>query len=291
MTGPVAQPTSIKIFLADGTPDGIRIVEKSNWTGRAVVASRAQLADALKRNEMARPGVYVLVGPGASGGSRVYVGEADVLRDRLKQHVKQKDYWTRFVAFTSTDENLNKAHVRYLEHRLVALAKAAKQWEVDNQAIPVEPPLSEADRADAEWFLREMLVIYPILGVDAFESAADEAAGAGGGEILTLSQSGAKGKGRETKDGFVVLAGSRARASETKAIHNYLHELRKQLLGKGVLVPDGDHLVLTQDYRFASPSTAAGVLVGRAANGRVAWKTPGGKTLKTVQGELAEAAP
>lgn len=183
-------------LLADGTPDGIRIVEKSNWTGRAVVASRAQLADALKRNEISRPGVYVLVGPGASGGSRIYVGEA-----------------------------------------------------------------------------------------------AAEATGTKGGEVLTLSQRGAEGKGRETKDGFVVLAGSRARASETKAIHNHLHELRKQLLGKGVLVPDGDHLVLTQDYRFASPSTAAGVLVGSAANGRVAWKTPGGKTLKTVQGELAEAAP
>lgn len=285
----MAQPTSIRIFLADGTPDGIRIVEKSNWTGRAVVASRAQLAEVLKRNEMARPGVYALAGPGASGTSRVYVGEADVLRDRLKQHVKQKDFWTRFVAFTSTDENLNKAHVCYLEHRLVALAKAANQWEVENQAIPAEPPLSEADRADAEWFLREMLVIYPILGVDAFESAADETTGANEEEILTLSQSGAKGQGRETKDGFVVLAGSLARASETKAIHNYLHELRKQLLSKGVLAPDGDHLVLTQDYRFASPSTAAGVLVGRAANGRVAWKTPDGKTLKAVQSELAEA--
>ena len=105
-----------------------------------------------------------------------------------------------------------------------------------------------------------------------------------------LAQSGAEGKGREIKDGFVVLAGSRARAAETKAIHNYLHELRKQLLDKGVLVPDGDHLLFTQDFRFASPSTAAGVLTGRAANGRTAWKTSEGKTLKAIQSELAEAA-
>ncbi len=290
MIDSTTRPTSIRIFLADGTPEGIRIVEKSNWTGRAVVASRAQLTEALLRDELARPGVYVLVGPGAGGMSRIYIGEADVLRDRLKQHAKQKDFWTRFVAFTSTDENLNKAHVRYLEYRLVALAKAANQWEISNHAVPAEPPLSEADRADAEWFLGEMLVIYPILGVDAFESAAEEATGTEGGEVLTLSQSGAEGKGRETKDGFVVLAGSRARASEMNSIHDYLRELRKQLLGKGVLAPDADHLVFTQDFRFASPSTAAGVLVGRAANGRTAWKTSDGKTLKMIQSELTEAS-
>ncbi len=287
--GPIAQPTSIRIFLADGTPDGIRIVDKSNWTGRAVVASRAQLADVLKRSEMARPGVYVLVGPGSTGLSRIYIGEADVLQERLKQHAKQKDFWTRFVAFTSTDESLNKAHVRYLESRLVSLAKSANQWEIENHAVPAEPPLSEADRADAEWFLGEMLVIYPILGIDAFESAAEESTGTGGGEDLALAQSGAEGKGRETKEGFVVFAGSRARSSETKSIHNFLHELRKQLLDKGVLTMDGDHLVFTQDFRFASPSTAAGVLVGRAANGRTAWRTSDGKTLKAIQGELAEA--
>ena len=68
--------------------------------------------------------------------SRIYIGEADVLKDRLKQHQKQKDFWTGFVAFTSTDENLNKAHVRYLESRLVALAKAANQWEIENQCRP-----------------------------------------------------------------------------------------------------------------------------------------------------------
>lgn len=77
-------PTSIRIFLADGEPEGIRVVDKSNWTGRAVVASRAQLGEALQRDEMARPGVYTLIGPGEGSESRIYVGEADELRDRLK---------------------------------------------------------------------------------------------------------------------------------------------------------------------------------------------------------------
>ena len=206
-------------------------------------------------------------------------------------HAIQKDFWTRFVAFTSTDKNLNKAHVRYLESQLVKLAKSANQWEIENNATPAVPPLSEADRADSNWFLDEMLVIYPILSIDAFEAASAESPAAEGSEHLTLSQRGSDGRGRETKDGFVVLEGSRARSAVTKSIHHYLLELRQQLLRRGVLVQDGDRLLFTQDFRFASPSAAAGVLVGGASNGRKAWKASDGRTLKSIQDERAEAAP
>lgn len=277
------RPTSIRIFLADGSPDGIRIVEKSNWTGRAVVASRTQLPDALKRDELSRPGVYVLAGTGDDGESRLYIGEADVLGDRLRSHASKKDFWTWFVAFTAADENLNKAHVRYLECRLLILARTANQWTVENAAAPNEPPLSEADRADADWFLDEMLVIYPILGIDAFEIAASEPALPGGADELVLDQRGGHGRGRETKDGFVVLAGSRARASEVTSAKPWLTDLRRKLTDRGVLIAEDGSLRFTQDYRFTSPSAAAAVLVGGNANGRKAWKTSDGRTLREVQ--------
>lgn len=277
------RPTSIRIFLADGAPDGIRLVDKSNWVGRAVVASRAQLAKALQREELSRPGVYLLLGPGEGGASRLYIGEADVLRERLKQHAGRKDFWTRFVAFTSSDESLNKAVVRYLEARLIALAKTANQWELDNSSMPGEPPLSEPDRADAEWFLAEMLVIFPLLGVDAFEVAATDSSLSDNSQLLYLSERGAEGRGREVPDGFIVLKGSRARIKETQSIHAYMSELRQQLLERGVLAEEAGFWVFTQDYRFASPSTAAGVLVGGASNGRKAWRDDAGVTLRQLQ--------
>ena len=286
-----ARPTSIRIFLADGVPEGLRIVEKSNWTGRAVVAGRGQISQALGRDELGQPGVYVLTGPAEEGAPRLYVGEADVLRERLRQHVAGKDFWTRFVAFTSTNEGLNKAHVRYLESRLIELAKAANQWALDNSTAPSAPPLSEPDRADAEWFLQEMLVIFPLLGIDAFETAAGQARGAEGADsaqTLILEERGAKATGREVGDGFVVLQGSRARASEVASIHEYLRDLRHQLKERGVLKAEGDSLIFTQDFRFNSPSTAAGVLVGGSANGRRAWKDDRGRTLKALQEERAK---
>jgi len=36
-------------------------------------------------------------------------------------------------------------------------------------------------------------------------------------------------------------------------------------------------------YLFASPSLAAGVMLGRPANGRVEWKAADGRTLKDIQ--------
>ena len=288
-----ARPTSIRIFLAEGVPEGLRIVEKSNWTGRAVVAGRAQLGRALARDELNQPGVYVLTGPAEEGAPRLYVGEADVLRERLRQHVAGKDFWTRFVAFTSTNEGLNKAHVRYLESRLVELAKTANQWSLDNSTAPSPPPLSEPDRADAEWFLQEMLVIFPLLGVDAFETAAGQAREPETAEceqVLVLNERGAKARGREVGDGFVVFQGSQARATEVASIHEYMRDLRQQLRERDVLRVEGDSLIFTQDFRFNSPSTAAGVLVGGSANGRITWKDEQGRTLKALQEERAREA-
>lgn len=282
------RPTSIRIFLADGVPEGLRIVEKSNWTGRAVVASRPQIDRALTREELAQPGIYMLTGSSDDGAPRLYVGEADVLRERIRQHVAGKEFWTRLVAFSSTNEGLNKAHVRYLEARLIGLARDANQWELENGTRPAPPPMSEPDRADAEGFLAEMLVIFPLLGIDAFEAAASQARApapglAGESPDLILRERGADARGREVADGFVVLKGSRARGSEVESIHDYLKDLREKLQERGVLVAEGTNLVFTQDFRFGSPSMAAGVLVGGNANGRRAWKDERGVTLKKLQ--------
>lgn len=136
------RPTSIRLFLVDGTPDGLRLIEKSNWTGVGLVCSRADYAFARNRDEYSRPGVYILQGA-VEGKLRVYVGEADELRARLDQHAKQKDFWTTAVAFTSKDANLNKAHVRYLESRLIQLATRARRVELDNGTEPPTPHLSD----------------------------------------------------------------------------------------------------------------------------------------------------
>ncbi|TYC03117.1 MAG: GIY-YIG nuclease family protein [Kosmotoga sp.] len=278
-----SRPTWIRLLLVNGNPDGIRIVEKANWTGVAIVASRADFKEVIERDELGRPGVYVLTGESKHGSPLIYIGEADILYERLKQHNFCKDFWTMFVAFTSSNEDLNKAHVRYLEARLVKLAKSANQWEVENNHIPSIPKLSEADKAYADYFFNEMLVIYPLLGIDAFEDASKNHKKHKDSELLYLSQRGAKAKGKEVPEGFVVMKGSLARLEVIPSARKHIHNLRNQLISRNVLLKEKNRLVFMQDYRFNSPSTAAAVLVGGSINGRTAWKNFKDITLKEIQ--------
>ena len=88
----------------------------------------------------------------------------------------------------------------------------------------------------------------------------------------------------------MVLKGSEAASATTpsmgRTVSSY-YNLRLDLVEQGVLVPDGDHLVFTQDYSFNSPSAAAAVVLGRTANGRVEWKDKSGTSLKKIQEQLA----
>jgi hypothetical protein len=105
---------TVRIFLADGSPEGLRLVEKSNWTGHALVCPRARFAEIKSRRQFNRPGVYALLGPPSSAElPLVYVGEGDPVRPRLEKHHREKDFWTPVVMFTSSAENLNQAHIQY----------------------------------------------------------------------------------------------------------------------------------------------------------------------------------
>jgi hypothetical protein len=272
---------SVRIFVPSGEPEGLRIVEKSNWTGQGVVFPRALFGEVRQRAELKRTGVYVLWGPTDSGQlARVYVGEGDAVLPRLDQHAKSKDFWTHAVVFTSKDQNFNKAHGQYLESRLVALAADAKRCELDNGNAPQAPALSEADVADAEGFLADLLLCLPVVGVTFFDKpkAATPTA-----RDLVLRAKGIEARGVDGVEGFVVRAGSQGVRDEVRSIHAYMSELRRTLRKQGVLVDVGETLRLSQDYVFGSPSTAAGVLLGRSANGRTEWKDAKGRTLKEIQ--------
>src|SRR2546423_13415611 len=118
---------TIKLFLPRGDAKSLRTAEISNWTGKAVAAPRTELNELLQRDELDKAGVYILTGTDPlSGSPRAYIGEAEVIRARLKQD-KKKELWVFAVVFVSKDENLTNAHVRYLENRpLTEAAQVAR---------------------------------------------------------------------------------------------------------------------------------------------------------------------
>ena len=281
-----ATPFSLRIFVADGDPDGLRLVERSNWIGKAVMFPRALYPKVRERAEFQQTGVYLLLGPRSQGdGEMLYIGEGDPIRPRLEDHYAKKDFWTRAVFFVAGQGQLNKAHIEFPEAQLVNRAKAAKRMPLENGNNPSEPTLSEADRADMEVFLQNILGMLPVLGIHAFEQAA-LASGKTDVPLLVCKGRGVSATGFDTPQGFVVRAGSFAAVQEVPSLKEHflnVCELRAELEKNGVLKKQGDKYRFTQDYTFNSPSLASAVVLARSSNGRVDWKDSSGKTLKQLQ--------
>lgn len=292
---------TVRLFLVEGTATGILIAEIMNWTGHVLVAPRSKLAEALRRPEASRTGVYLLIGddPEHPTKQRIYVGEGDNVVDRIKMHSRDvsKDFWTHAYLVTSKDANLTKAHVRYLEGRLVELAKAAGRAAVANGTDPALKQLPESDVADMEYFLTQLQLALPAIGVNVFRPKVAVPLPAGAGEsqspILSLDakKHGVKAQAIEHDGEFTVLAG--AIATQTSFSSNQYDNLRAQLVEDGSFVTDSDgQLKLIQDTTFASPSAAAAVLLNRNSNGRTEWKVKDtGQTLKDWQDQKLAAIP
>jgi hypothetical protein len=282
------RPFFIRVFVPTGDPDGLRIVEKSNWPGVGVVFNRTNYKEVVGRAEFDKTGVYVLVGTfEESILPTIYVGEGDPVKCRLNQHYGKKDFWDWAVFFVAKDDSLNKAHVQHLEARLLKLAKDAKQCKLDNGVDPLPPTLSEAETAFVESFLQDMLSIFPLLGLGVFEKTETLTTPT---DVLIIDTKGITARSYEDAKGFVVLQGSQAVRDEVPKIPPHITAMRNDLKTQGVIELDGASDRFSQDHVFSSPSTAAAAVMGRNANGRTEWRTAQGVTLKQLQEAAADAA-
>jgi hypothetical protein len=276
---------TIKFFLPHGDAKRLRVGEVSNWTDKALAAPRTELDDLLLREEAESAGIYFLFGSDPENGDALaYIGEAEVIRDRLKQH-KAKDFWNAVVVVVSKDENLTKAHIRYLENRLLQEAKAAGRYRLENANIS-NPKLPESDREDMEVFLSRIQQVLPVLGSDLLTPISGSVKNAKPQKELLCKNKGAVARGRRTEGGFVVFKDSTdvvAERPSAETQHPFVVALRKKLTQDGTLLENEGFLVFTKDTEFDSPSSAAAVIHGGGANGLTAWKDPTGKTLKELE--------
>jgi len=215
---------TIKIYLVHGDPKRLRTAELSNWTGKAVAGPRSEFEGVIRRDESGSSGVYFLTGNDPeSGKPALYVGEAENIRDRVKAHL-EKDFWNQIVYFISKDENLTKAHIRYLEGKLIQQARQANRALVMNgQSSGARLP--ESDREDMEVFLEKIYQLLPVLGVELLVTATGKVATDAEEEILYCEIKGLKARGRLTPNGFLVLKESQAVLKDRASSKNILGRL------------------------------------------------------------------
>lgn len=277
---------TIRMYLAEGSPSGVLIAEVGNWTGKVTVCPRTDLAKLNLRPDTKRTGLYFLAGPDPEKFTkdRVYVGESDNVFKRLIQHDKDenKDFWNRAVIITSKDENLTKAHGRYLESRFIELTTQAGRAILANGTAPDRPALPEPDRADMEYFLGQVRLVLPVLGFTFTEPVAsrDRTTGQIEGKetspVFYMNPSGAMATAQEIDGRFIVFAGSTARKKGPASwnVYRTYRGLRDQLIQDGKLIDSevSDFYRFNEDVEFASPSAAATVVNAGNQNGRLVWK-------------------
>jgi hypothetical protein len=276
--------------LDGGEVSGIRHAELVNWKGQALLCPRNRVHELAERWQavVSRPGVYFLIGAEELAGRQVYVGEAEDVLERLKQHLAKKEFWQEVLIFSSKDENLTKSHVKYLEARLVDQARKAGRYMVQNGNQPPQSGLPLADRDAMEEFLQQVPLLLGVLGHRVLDGLTSATTLTAGQLKVSYVVKDAKAFGAVTDEGLVVFKGSTALKGTTDAMAPGWVAFKIALVASGKLADTGSLLVFTEDVLFNSPSAAAAVVYGNNTNGRLAWKADDGRTLKEI--EAAEGA-
>ena len=187
---------------------------------------------------------------------------------------------------TSASDDLHKGHVKWLESELIRLAKEASRAALANSTTPPLPKLPEHDSVFVSTFLSNMLVLYPLLGIDSFTPPTVRG-GAGsdpdpiklhaslGGEIIA--------SGLYAEDGFVLLAGSRIKKESTESLHGPAKRQRQVLKDNEQLADFSDeYWELLSNVELPTSSTAAQLVYGRSASGPESWRTTDGVRLRDL---------
>lgn len=273
---------TIQMFIFDGDPNGRIMCELSNWNGRVYKIARSELKMFSDRADANNTGIYFLFGKNEMNKDTVYIGEAERVLDRLKQHINDTNYWNDCIAVISKDNLLNKAHVKFLEHKFYKQAVESGRFEVINSTVPTLSSVSEYDEAMLEEFISNTKLLVNTLGYKAFESISLNSNNTNNNTALfhIKAARGADASGYTVSDGFVVKKDSVIASSTVPSMSESLKRLRNNLIDDGTIDSINK---FTKDYIFTSPSLAAAVVMGRNANGRTEWKTAEGITIKQFE--------
>ena len=276
---------AIELFLVNGTADSLITAELSNWNGKAIKIPRIEVSSC-KRADISEPGVYFLFCKEDDGDDSVYIGEAENVKDRLVQHIrdnqsgKEKYYWNTAVLFTGRD--LNKASIRYLEYRLVDIARISKRYKVLTKNTYKNTVMKESQISAMEEFLENVKILINALGYKVLEPIAVKPSTGTAPEVseeYTISIGSANATGVVTPEGFVVFKGAVINETPVQSIGAGAMKLRNELIADNKVKDN----VTTEDILFSSSSAAAVFVLGYSVSGPATWKTKDGRTLKEIE--------
>ncbi len=252
---------------------------------KAIKLPRIEVASC-SRADISQAGVYFLFCKEDDGADSVYIGEAENVKERLVQHLrdyqseKEKFYWNTAMIFVGRD--LNKALIRYLENRFVEIARSCKRYMVLTKNTYRNTVMKESQVAVMEEFVDNVKILInalgykvldPLLQIGTDAVAVDD-------EELFINTGNTSATGMVTSEGFVVLKGAVVNEkTSAKSLSAGMKKLRDKIFADGKV----ENMTTTEDILFSSSSAAAEFVLGYSASGPRTWKAKDGRTLKEIE--------
>lgn len=274
----------ISLYLVDGNPEGIVCSYLSNWTGQAIKIPKNLINKVTNRKEINRPGIYFLIGRENEDDEvkSIYVGESENVYERIIQHLKdyKKNFLEQIIVFSSKDEELTKAHIKFLEFKLIEELKNNSRYILKNNNLGSKPNLSEMHTTVLNEFLENLKILMPALGHPIFF---EKSIRKDNKFILKTQEIEARGV-LSLDNKFIVLKGSQIRKDSLKSLNDRCKKIKEKLYKEGIV---NEKNIFERDYEFNSPSAAAAVIIGTSASGPKLWKYKN-KNLEALETEEIE---
>lgn len=240
------------------------------------VVPRSNLSYLNTQEKLQKPAFYILLGEDEATKPQAYIGETENFRERVKDHDNKKSFWQKALIFVSKDADMTKADVQYLEHKAIAEAKKANTFVLsDNKQTPKAPNLPEYRQDSMDEFFEDAKFLASFIGCNIFEISQPKATE----NLFYIKRRGCEAKGFYSSNGFTVQKGS---VIAKTVVPSFGWKDKRNEMLQEYTVAEGEHLVLTSDKTFSSPSTAAMFVLGRPSNGWMDWKDNDGNTLDSV---------
>jgi len=280
----MAYSKAINIFLPTGSADGPIELDMLNWNGKVVKLPRKDVAEYSSSDEDGRldvPGIYFLFSTDEEHHENVYVGEAENILRRLKQHItdynseNEKFFWPTAVCVKGKD--LDKALIRYLENYYCGLVNSSSRFGLLTQKSSSGVPLKRAELAAMTEFVDNVNMLMGTIGYKLAEDSSEEVE-KDRTFFFCKSKSGGDAKGYFTDDGFVVVKGSKVSPEcSSKTFTNSIYKKVFDKLVEDAVIVD---YVFLKDYTFQSPTAAADVVLQSYVSGTEYWIDANGKKVK-----------
>ena len=177
---------------------------------------------------------------------------------------------------------MNKALIRYLENRLVEIARDSKRYKILTKNTYKNTVMKESQVVAMEESIENIKILINALGYKVLEPIEVKPVAGDANDVSEeyhLSSLVASASGVVTAEGFVVYKGTTINSTAANSLNSGITRMRDTLISEGKV----ENWTTVEDILFSSSTTAASFVLGYSASGPQNWKAKDGRTLKQIE--------